>query len=186
MMTEQSEERTERDRLHHAGSPSILVIGVGNEFRSDDGLGIYAVRELRLRMQSAEHHLPETIAIIEERGEGTSLMHAWEGYRHVFIIDAVRSGKAPGSVHAFDALHETIPKRFFLSSSHQSGIAEAVEIARTLNRLPNTLRIYGIEVETVEPGIGLSEPVVRSMTDLFHLLEEDIRNAAATNVVEHS
>lgn len=185
-MIDQSEERAEHDMVCHSGLPSILVIGIGNEFRSDDGLGIYAARELRLRFQAAEHRLPQPIAIIEESGEGTALMHAWEGYQHVFIIDAVRSGKAPGSVHVIDARNEVIPKHFFVSSSHQFGIAEAVEMARKLNRLPNTLRVYGIEGETVEPGVGLSEAVVRSMTDLFHLLEEDIRNAAAPNVVEHS
>lgn len=184
-MAEQSEEREELNRGRSQHSPSIVVIGVGNEFRSDDGLGIYAVREMRLRMQTAEHRLPQPIAFVEESGEATALMQAWEGYRHVFIIDAVRSGKAPGYVHVIDALSEAVPVDFFLSSSHHLGIAEAVEMARKLNRLPQTLNLYGIEGETMEPGVGLSEAVVRSMTDLFHLLEEDIRNAAAPNVLEH-
>jgi hydrogenase maturation protease len=178
----------EKVEKHHdkrrATSPSILVIGVGNEYRSDDGLGLYAVRELRLRIQSDEHRLPESVCIIEESGEGTALMNAWQGYEHVFIIDAVLSGKTPGDVHVVDAIKETIPKRIFRCSSHQLGVAEAVEMARKLNRLPATLKVYGIEVLTVEPGVGLSEPVVRSMADLFHLVEEDIRKVAALTVLE--
>jgi hydrogenase maturation protease len=184
-MAEQSEGRTELNSGCHEHSPSIVVIGVGNVFRSDDGLGIYAVRELRLRMQTAEHRLPQPIAFIEESGEATSLMRAWEGYRHVFIIDAVRSSKASGSVHVIDALSEAVPSHFFASSSHHLGIAEAIEMARKLNRLPKTLKLYGIEGETMEAGVGLSEPVVRSMADLLHLLEDDIRSTVASNVLEH-
>lgn len=154
--------------LHSDADDSILIIGVGNEYRSDDGLGVYVARELR-------RHLPATIRIIEHSGEGTALMAAWTGAQHVFIVDAVSSNEPLRTVHRVDAMREQIPKRMFASSSHQCGVAEAIAIAKELGELPQTLMLYGIEAESFEPGVGLSESVVRSVPDLIHLIEHDVR-----------
>jgi hydrogenase maturation protease len=156
---------------------SILVIGIGNEYRSDDGLGVYVARELR-------HRLPESVRVIEASGEGTALMAAWRGSAHVVIIDAVSSNEPTGAMHRLDAIHETIPKNIFASSSHQFGVAEAVAMAKELNELPVTLTLYGIEAESFEPGIGLSESVVRSVPDVIHLIEHDMRMIAEGRTVK--
>jgi hydrogenase maturation protease len=156
---------------------STLIIGVGNEYRSDDGLGVHIARELR-------RHLPESIRVIEASGEGTALMGSWRGAAHVLIIDAVSSNEPTGAIHRLDALHEQIPKRMFASSSHQFGVAEAVAMARELNELPEALTLYGIEAESFEPGVGLSESVVRSVPDLIHLIEHDAMKAAEVHAVK--
>ncbi len=153
-----------------------LIIGVGNEYRSDDGLGVYVARELRRRLDA-------NVRIIEQCGEGTALMSAWHGAAHVFIVDAVSSNEPAGTLHRLDAIHEQIPKRMFASSSHQFGVAEAVTLARQLNELPETLTLYGIEAESFEPGVGLSEPVVRSVPDLLHIIERDIETLKTQSMV---
>jgi hydrogenase maturation protease len=160
-----------------AGDELVLVIGVGNEYRSDDGLGIYAARELR-------HRLPEDVSVREESGEGTSLIQGWEGFSHVVIVDAVSSGAQSGVLHQYNAIAEKVPKRWFNSSSHQFGVAEAIAMARYLNRLPRTLVLYGIEGETFEPGIGLSESVVKSVPDLLHRIERDIQRLLSQSLTE--
>jgi hydrogenase maturation protease len=58
----------------------ILVIGVGNEFRTDDGLGILAAREIRRRTYPG-------VEVLEAGGEGTALLESWKGYDHVLIVD---------------------------------------------------------------------------------------------------
>jgi hydrogenase maturation protease len=146
---------------------TVLVIGIGNEYRSDDGLGICVARELRRRF-------PRDIGIAELSGEGTSLMTAWAGAAHVFIIDAISSGEPAGQVHRLNAMTEAIPRRFFNSSSHTFGVAEAIDLAKQLDQLPESLVLYGIEADSFESGMGLSESVVRSLPDLLHLIEHDI------------
>jgi hydrogenase maturation protease len=145
----------------------ILLIGIGNEYRSDDGLGILAAREILRR------HLPG-IRVVEQSGEGTRLMETWEGYHEVLIVDAICSGKAHGDVHRIDAACMTVPKGFFHYSSHSFGVAEAIEMARELGRLPGVLMLHGIEGAQFEPGIGLTDPVVRSMPELLAAIETDI------------
>ena len=163
-------------------SCSILVIGVGNEYRSDDGLGIYVARELRLRKQSCVHCALRGVTILEHSGEGISLVNAWEGYDHVFIIDAVRSGKNPGTIIVLDVLSDRIPRHMFAASSHAFGIGEAIEMARNIGSLPKTLKLYAIEAETFEPGTGLSESVVRNVAELMHLIEQDIGSLVGIRV----
>jgi hydrogenase maturation protease len=149
------------------GRGNIVLIGVGNELRNDDGLGPLVVREIRRRS-------PARITIKEESGEGTSLMQAWSGASGVLLVDAVLSGEPPGFVHRLDAARNAVPRHFFHYSSHAFGVAEAIEMARTLHELPPIALLYGIEGEVFEPGVGLSNIVLRSVPVLISMIESDL------------
>jgi hydrogenase maturation protease len=128
------------------------VIGLGNEFRQDDGVGLSVARRLASGVAGS-------IDVIEHDGDGVSLLDAWEGARVVVLVDAVRSGAAPGTIHCLD-LHETaLPDGAAWSSTHSLGLAEAVALARRLGRLPDALLVYGIEGRCFGPGRGLSPEV---------------------------
>jgi hydrogenase maturation protease len=142
-----------------------VVIGVGNEFRSDDALGLLVARELRRRVG-------DSIEVREMSGEGAELMEAWTPESCVWLIDAVRSGSPPGTVHRVDATEARVPAWFF--SSHQFGVAQAVEMARTLGRLPRRLILYGIEAGEFREGIGLSDRVLHSVPELVAMIEQEL------------
>ena len=131
----------------------VLFIGVGNEYRSDDGIGLVVARQIR------EKQIP-FITVKEESGEGASLMNAWQGFDDVILIDAVSSGAKPGTIVRFNATKEIIPTKFFHYSTHAFGVAEAIELARALNTLPSNFIIYGIEGAIFTAGIDIS-PVVQ-------------------------
>lgn len=133
-----------------------LLIGIGNEFGRDDAVGLMVVRELRTR-------LPEHVEILEQSGEASALMAAWEGAETVILIDAVQSGAAPGTIHRHDASRQPLPAKWFRCSTHQLGVAEAVELARTLNFLPARVIVFGIEGKDFSPGQGLSVEVTASV-----------------------
>jgi hydrogenase maturation protease len=128
---------------------AILIIGVGNLFRSDDAVGVLISRKLN-------NMNLENVKVEEQSGEGTSLMDSWKGYQKVFIIDAVSSGELPGNIHRLDPSNETIPAKYFSCSTHNFGVAEAIEMARTLDQLPGNIKLFGIEGKIFEPGEGLS------------------------------
>jgi hydrogenase maturation protease len=130
----------------------ILVIGVGNEYRSDDGIGLIVARVIR------EERLPSVI-VKEESGEGAALMESWQGFSYVIIVDAVLSGKLPGTIFRIDTKKETVPKQFFHYSTHAFSVAEAIELARTMNILPQNLILYGIEGKNFTAGINISASV---------------------------
>jgi hydrogenase maturation protease len=145
----------------------ILLIGAGNMYRSDDALGLCAAREVARRM-------PGRVVVKEVDGGGTSMLEAWEGAETVLIIDAVRSGEPAGTLCRIDASTQRLPLRFLTTSSHSFGVAQAIETARELHRLPRTIIVYGIEGSSFEQGTGLSDPVIRSMPALIAMIEHDI------------
>lgn len=153
-----------------AKSRCVVLVGVGNEFGTDDALGVLVAREMRRRC-------PRQLKIVEASGEGASLMDTWKGADEVIIVDAM-SGPEPGEIHRFDASCSKIPKNLSLFSSHAFGVVEAIEMARELHRLPPVAVLYGIEGEAFEPGVGLSDSVLKSLPRLLGMIEEDICGAS--------
>lgn len=137
-----------------------LVIGIGNEFQNDDGVGIYIARELK------KHSLPDT-TIFELSGEGTELMDIWKNAQKVYVFDAVCSGEAPGTIFEFKAQEKIIPANFFNYSTHNFSLAEAVELSRTLDQLPPALKIFGIEGRNFSKGCQLSPEVKASAVKIL-------------------
>jgi hydrogenase maturation protease len=131
------------------GSASVLVIGVGNPDRGDDGAGPRVVALLLARGVNAVDHA----------GDGLALIDLWKDRSRVVIVDAMVTGGVPGSILRFDTDRAPLPRRVFHMSSHVFGLAEGLEMARILGRLPAALIVYGIEGESFCLGAGLSGPV---------------------------
>jgi len=138
----------------------VLIIGIGNELRGDDGLGLHVARELR------KHGMQGT-TIIESSGEGADLIQSWTGHDRVMLIDAFSSGSAPGLLHMFDTSIVSLPAHFFRYSSHAFGVAEAIEVARRVQILPNRMHVCGIEGRTFRLGARLSRPVRAKIAELI-------------------
>jgi hydrogenase maturation protease len=151
---------------------SIVIIGVGNEYRSDDGAGVAVVRRLRAL-------LPAGITILEQSGEGAALIQAWQGAAWVMLVDAARSGAPSGTIHRLNARAEPMPTGFFNYSTHAFSVAEAVELARSLDQLPPHLVVYGIEGENFAAGVGLSAAVERAVEVVVERAAAEIRTAAS-------
>ena len=112
--------------------------------------------------------------MIEHEGEPIELIEACEGAAAVWIIDAVCSGAPAGTVHRFDAGDQALPAAMFGLSTHRLGLADALEISRTLGRLPPTVVVYGIEGERFEPGSPLTAAVARAAERLAATLAEEL------------
>jgi len=149
-------------------SSPILLIGVGNEYRSDDGVGLVVVRALQAR------GLPDT-SCIESNGDGVALMEAWTTASRVILIDAVSSGAEPGRIHHFDALAQPIPASFSFPSTHAFGVAEALQLARTLHRLPSSLLVYGIEGKNFFAGVSLSSKVENAVREVVEQIVKEVQ-----------
>ncbi|MCE3265450.1 MAG: peptidase hydrogen uptake protein [Solirubrobacterales bacterium] len=152
-------ERAERKRL--------ALIGVGNQFRRDDAAGLEVARRLR----QAD---PPGVMIAEQEGEPASLLEAWSGADEALVIDGVSSDAKPGTLHRFEVGKDPLPAELFRPSTHALGIAEAVELARELGRLPRRLAVYGIEGREFSSGEGLSKPVQLTVDRLVAELYEEL------------
>jgi hydrogenase maturation protease len=145
----------------------LALIGVGNPFRQDDAAGLEVASRLR-----GTH--PPGIRILAEEGEPASLIERFSLMKEVLIIDAVSTGGTPGDLHRFEATHEPLPAETFRSSTHALGIADAIELARELDRLPPRLAVYGIEADCFGAGEGLCPPVEATVSALVAELHAEL------------
>jgi hydrogenase maturation protease len=134
---------------------SILIIGIGNAYRSDDAVGLTVAHAIQA------NRLPHT-AILEATGDGTALLEAWQGREAVILIDAVTSGAPAGTIYQLDAQSEPLSPDLCALSTHAFGVAQAIELARTLGNLPARLVVFGIEGKRFVAGLGLSPEVERA------------------------
>lgn len=131
-----------------------MVLGAGNRYRRDDGAGIAAAERLRGRVPAA---------VRTGEGDLASALDAWEGVDALVVIDATSSGAPPGTVRRIEAHAQPLPAAFSRTSTHAFGVAEAIELARTLGKLPARVVVYGIEGSDFGPGEGLTPEVAASV-----------------------
>ncbi|HVO50645.1 MAG TPA: hydrogenase maturation protease [Thermoanaerobaculia bacterium] len=142
----------------------LVVIGVGNDFRGDDAAGLLAARRL---------HACRGVRTVEHTRDGLSLMEHWRPADRVVVVDALCSGHSPGTVFRFDATAGPVPGDAGWVSSHTPGVAEGIETARILGRLPAALTVYGIEAAQVDPGADVTPAVARAVEEVaLAILEE--------------
>lgn len=132
--------------------PQIRIIGIGNPNRSDDAAG-------RLTAQILSERSFDGVTIYECNGEATSILSCLEGADEAYIIDASMSGVAPGTVRRIDVSHDPLPDFPTTLSSHGFGLAEAIELARSLALLPKRSIVYAIEGRSFEVGGAMSAEV---------------------------
>jgi hydrogenase maturation protease len=147
-----------------------LVIAVGNPLRRDDGAGAAVLECLRARV-------PTGVELVGAGGEPSELMDAWDGAAQAVVVDAVRTGAEPGSLHRFDASAQPLPARTGSASTHGLGLAEALELGRALGRLPQRVVVVGIEAGDEGQGAGLSEPVAAAVEGAAALVLEELGDA---------
>ncbi|MDJ0824401.1 MAG: hydrogenase maturation protease [Rhodobacter sp.] len=139
-----------------------LHIGIGNPFRRDDGVGPWLATRLAQAGLNAITH----------EGDGTRLIDLFADHPNIVILDASRSGAAPGKLTEFNAIAAPVPAEFFHYSTHRFGVAEAVETARALGGLPDRLTLFAIEGREFSHGQGLSPPVAATAERLLGRLLE--------------
>ena len=134
----------------------VVVIGVGNDFRRDDGAGPAVVARLR-------DLVPPGIRLVVTDGEPTRLIEAWTGAALAVVVDAVRAQPPhPGQVHRF-VVEGTAPGTGRSASSHGLGFDDAIRLAAALDRMPARLIVHAIEAADLTQGPGLTAPVAAAV-----------------------
>ncbi len=156
----------------------ILVAGVGNVLRGDDGFGITVVQQLAQR-----HDLPPTVKVVEVGIGGISLVQELlDGYDVLLIVDAVDRGGVPGTIYL---LEPEVPdlaqwpfeqRQDFLADMHMTTPARALILAKALGVFPPSAYMLGCQPTTCDDlVIGLSDPVERAVVPSVERLVGEIR-----------
>jgi hydrogenase maturation protease len=136
----------------------------------DEGIGVRVVEELLKRFRFSED-----VEVLDGGTSGIELLSYFTGKDHLIIVDAVKSGHAPGTVVRMEG--EDVPATFMVRiSPHQLGISDVLAAARLTGELPQQMVLFGMEPKHLETGLDLSEDVRKSLPKLVNVVIEQIRD----------
>jgi hydrogenase maturation protease len=155
--------------MTEAGGRTV-VIGIGNEFRRDDGAGPAVVGHLR-------GQVPEGVELIVSDGDPLRLIDAWSGASLAVVVDAVRADPpGPGRLHRFvmDAEEQAAARSGRAGSTHGLGLDEAIGLARALDLMPGRLIVHAIEAADLTHGNGMTPAVAAAVAVAATAVKRDI------------
>jgi len=145
----------------------VVVIGVGNEFRRDDGVGPQVLARLRERV-------PAGVQLVVSDGEPVRLIEAWAGASLALVIDAVRAQAAStGRLHRFELERDDVDQARAVSS-HGLGLGDAIGLARALDLMPDRLVVHAVEATEFGHGVGLTPAVAAAVGGLTAAVLRDL------------
>ena len=154
-------------------TPSVLVLGLGNPLRGDDGAGCQVIEELSRR------ELPLGIELLDGGAIGLGLLDLMEGWERVILVDAAEMGRRPGEFLRLmpdDVLLISKPDSF---SFHHAGLSEALALADALGRPLPEMVIFGIQPQKIGWGEGLSPAVEAALPALTDAVLNEINDPPA-------
>lgn len=153
----------------------ILVAGIGNVFLGDDGFGPEVVRRIA---HIDDAHL-DGARVVDYGIRGLhlayDLLDKWDA---LVLVDAVPDQGAPGTVHVFEADHESLCANAGLDAHSMDPAAVFASLNALGGKAPYTV-VVGCEVDSVDERMGLSDAVAAAVDDAVVAVSDAVRHASA-------
>ena len=134
-----------------------LVVGVGNELLTDEGVGVAAARAL------ATLDLPD-VEVLDGGTIGLGLLPLIEDREGVLVLDAaIREGADAGDLVVLVG-EDVAGGGWIFASPHQVGIVQALAATELTGRAPTHVAVVGMVPTSLDVGYGLS-PAASSQLD---------------------
>ena len=151
----------------------VVIIGVGNLLLMDDGIGVHVINEL------GKQKLPQNAGIYDGGTGGFKLIDLMHGARMIIFIDAVETGKAPGTITTFNPEDVRSIYREKKYSLHDTDLMEVIKMSELLDNPPE-IEIVGIQPKAINYGTTLSKELTDSMPDIINTVLGKIEEVCNT------
>jgi len=146
-------------------TPNTIVIGIGNDFCRDDGVGLTVAQRI------AERNLPG-VRVVSGIGEPATMLEAWSGAPRAVVVDAVTGANpVPGCIRRWTGPDLDTAA---VVSSHALGLAQTYALGQALGRLPDELVIFTVDVVDTDHGIGLTPAVAAAVPNLVDVIIDEL------------
>jgi hydrogenase maturation protease len=149
-------------------SPQVLVLGIGNPLRGDDGIGPRVIKALNRR------GLPEGATALDAGTGGLDLLQILGGWERAVIVDASDIGREPGQFVRFTPDEARFVGSEDMTSLHNAGLAEVLALADAVGQPLPELVIFGVQPGKIDWGEGLSPTVEAALPSLAYAVLEEI------------
>jgi hydrogenase maturation protease len=140
--------------MDSAGEPRVLVAGIGNVFRSDDGFGSEVARRL------AAESWPEGVRVVDYGIRGLhlayDLLDPWDA---LVMVDAVPDRGAVGSLALFDIGADDVGAGRAVDAHGMDPATVLASLTALGGSLPAHTLLVGCQVAETADGMGLTPPV---------------------------
>ena len=154
----------------------ILVLGIGNVLLTDEGVGVRALNELKRR-----YTFPENVELLDGGTAGIELLRHIRNRDYLIIIDAMKFDQEPGTVSRVEG--QDVPAAFRTRiSPHQLGLSDLLAAAMLTDELPKNLVLFGVEPESLNIGLDLTDTVEASLEKLTGAILEELRSIGCSIV----
>ncbi len=135
----------------------VVILGVGNLLRGDDGIGVHAA-------QALAQDPPPGACVVDAGTDMLSALPHLAGAARALVIDAVQGGGRPGTLYR---LAESD-----LAPGQASAAAHAVNLLAARRLLPPgtawpAVTVLGVEPASLDYGMTLSPPVAAALPALL-------------------
>ncbi len=146
------------------------MLDIGNLLLGDEGVGCRCVEELERR-----YVLPPAVSCVDGGTAGFELLPLVEDAQALIIIDALKDGRAPGTLVLVE--DEAVPRLMLTRTSpHQIGICEVLATAQLTGKVPKRLLFFGIEPKNLEVAMGLSPEVSQALDKALDAVVSSLRD----------
>ncbi len=145
-------------KIPDAAGPLTVVLGLGNPLMGDDGLGLAVLERLR-----SDWEVPPAVELVDGGTWGMNLLPLIEDAHQLILIDAIRTGAAPGTLVTLE--RENLPRYLAHKlSPHQIDLKEVLALAELRGNLSEATVAIGAEPGLVELSMSLT-PALEAQVD---------------------
>jgi hydrogenase maturation protease len=148
---------------------TTVVLGLGNILLKDEGIGVHAVNAINGR-----YVFPPGVEVIDGGTLGLDLLPLIEKKDNILFVDAVDFGKEPGYVGVIDG--DAIPSTLMAKMSvHHIGLSDVLFAAKLLDIKPSNLRLIGIQPQSLEVGLEMTDCISGKMEVVISLILDTLK-----------
>lgn len=133
--------------------PAVLVLGIGNLVMCDDGVGVRVVQQLQ-----RSYTFPENVNVVDGGTLGLDLLPMLENVTHLILVDAVETGRKPGTVVRLSGEELPIALQTKLSP-HQMGLKDLLAVSELMGHAPREMVLVGVQPGCIEMGTEMTPDV---------------------------
>jgi hydrogenase maturation protease len=152
-----------------------VVLGLGNLIRSDDAVGLVALRQLE-----RDPRLPADVMLVEGGTKGLELLPYICDAARLLVLDAVDVGAASGMV--FRVAGQNLGALPGQSSVHELALADILNALRMMGREPQEVVLLGVQPSSTALGTTLSEPVQQALAAFVKAALIELSRWASTDL----
>jgi hydrogenase maturation protease len=148
----------------------VVVIGIGNPYRRDDGVGPAVAAAID------EQTIPG-VRVVKRVDDPMSLLDAWSGATLAVLVDAATTNAStPGRVHRVMVGDVTAAGGL---STHELDVTQALALGQAVGRAPDQFVVFTIEAADTSHGVGLTPEVAAAVPEVVAAAVAEIASSSS-------